>query len=267
MNSATRLGLTALLLSLLAWPCQANDPNDPNIPDPNQPSVIFVGPPQLISDMLTDRFSIDIGINQNDDPFLLWDGTGTVNVFTLTNEVMLLGETGLFPPTSPDGLPIEEEFTSFASSVSCFPNNQGACNLEVGLFSLNEKQIAGEWLDTDAPYPDEDSFVYFRLVLGRDVGLPPLTLTQTNFPVAGVTMEARFVGVNDPEMLSFQVYALSLCLGDADSDLDVDLSDLAIVLANFGRAPAAPEEGDLNGDGKVDLQDLAIVLAAFGENC
>ncbi len=54
---------------------------------------------------------------------------------------------------------------------------------------------------------------------------------------------------------------------DVDEDCDVDLSDLATVLANFGRTEAAHREGDSNHDGNVDLTDLANVLSLFGATC
>ncbi len=50
--------------------------------------------------------------------------------------------------------------------------------------------------------------------------------------------------------------------GDLDGDGDVDLSDLAILLADFGCPAACP--GDADGDGDSDLSDLAIVLGNFG---
>ena len=52
---------------------------------------------------------------------------------------------------------------------------------------------------------------------------------------------------------------------DAQGDGDVDLSDLAIVLANFGTQEGATQsQGDSDGDGDIDLQDLATLLADFG---
>jgi hypothetical protein len=57
-------------------------------------------------------------------------------------------------------------------------------------------------------------------------------------------------------------------LGDIDEDGDVDLQDLAILLAHFGTASGAHwADGDLEGDGDVELQDLAILLANFGSTC
>ncbi len=58
--------------------------------------------------------------------------------------------------------------------------------------------------------------------------------------------------------------------GDADvnDDCAVDLSDLAVVLANFGAGPGAGHgDGDTNFDGVVDLTDLANLLSVFGTAC
>ncbi len=49
-------------------------------------------------------------------------------------------------------------------------------------------------------------------------------------------------------------------LGDLDGDGDVDLSDLAILLASYG----IDDGGDLDGDGDTDLSDLAILLSNYG---
>ncbi len=57
------------------------------------------------------------------------------------------------------------------------------------------------------------------------------------------------------------------CPGDIDSDGDTDLSDLGVVLANFGLTGQDPDDGDTDGDGDVDLSDLGVVLANFGVPC
>jgi len=58
------------------------------------------------------------------------------------------------------------------------------------------------------------------------------------------------------------------CPGDLDGDNDVDLSDLAILLSNYGMTAGAEyEDGDLDGDGDVDLADLSALLANYRRPC
>ena len=57
------------------------------------------------------------------------------------------------------------------------------------------------------------------------------------------------------------------CPGDVNGDLVVDLTDLAVLLANFDATGATREQGDLDGSGTVDLSDLAMLLANFGVPC
>ena len=57
------------------------------------------------------------------------------------------------------------------------------------------------------------------------------------------------------------------CEGDFDYDGDVDVSDLAVFAADFGRTDCLPEnpcQGDFDGDGDVDGSDLAVFAADFG---
>ena len=55
------------------------------------------------------------------------------------------------------------------------------------------------------------------------------------------------------------------CLGDFDSDGDVDGSDLSLFAADFGRTDCSGDcEGDFDTDGDVDGSDLAVFAADFG---
>ncbi len=59
-----------------------------------------------------------------------------------------------------------------------------------------------------------------------------------------------------------------LLLGDLDYDADVDLADLAQLLAHYGTTSGAVyEDGDLDDDGDVDLSDLAALLSVYGTSC
>jgi hypothetical protein len=58
------------------------------------------------------------------------------------------------------------------------------------------------------------------------------------------------------------------CPGDLDGDDDIDISDLAQLLANYGLTmDASYEEGDLDQDGDIDLADLAELLGLYGMTC
>lgn len=58
------------------------------------------------------------------------------------------------------------------------------------------------------------------------------------------------------------------CIGDLDGDGMIALSDLGILLSNFGVPSGATyEDGDLDGDGDVDLADLSQMLSVFGTTC
>jgi hypothetical protein len=56
--------------------------------------------------------------------------------------------------------------------------------------------------------------------------------------------------------------------GDVDGDGDVDLTDLARLLAAYGSCVGDPDydpAADIDGSGCVDLTDLAFLLAHYGE--
>jgi hypothetical protein len=63
-------------------------------------------------------------------------------------------------------------------------------------------------------------------------------------------------------------FAVPACPGDVDGDNLVNITDLGILLSNFGLlAGAKLEQGDLSGDGAVNITDLGILLSHFGESC
>lgn len=56
--------------------------------------------------------------------------------------------------------------------------------------------------------------------------------------------------------------------GDLNGDHAVNLTDLATLLANFGRTGGVTiADGDIDGNNAVDLTDLAMLLANFGATC
>ena len=63
-------------------------------------------------------------------------------------------------------------------------------------------------------------------------------------------------------------YVLTYVPGDVDGDADVDLSDLALLLASYGQCvgdAGYDRRTDLDGDGCTNLSDLATLLAAYGQ--
>lgn len=65
-----------------------------------------------------------------------------------------------------------------------------------------------------------------------------------------------------------QIIPATPCPGDVNGDQNVGLTDLSILLANFGTSSGATlAEGDTDGDGDVDLSDLSQLLANFGTSC
>ena len=63
---------------------------------------------------------------------------------------------------------------------------------------------------------------------------------------------------------------IAFCPGDVDHDYDVNLTDLARLLAAFGTCAGDPSYdalADLNDSGCTDLVDLATQLANFGTSC
>src|SRR3989344_4601685 len=55
--------------------------------------------------------------------------------------------------------------------------------------------------------------------------------------------------------------------GDVNEDFKVNLTDLSILLANFGKSPATRQEGNVSpNDTIVNLTDLSLVLSNFGKS-
>ena len=69
------------------------------------------------------------------------------------------------------------------------------------------------------------------------------------------------------EVQTVSLTGYGFCLGDLDEDADIDLADLATLLANYGGENMTYEDGDLDQDGDVDLEDLAALLAVYGTAC
>lgn len=82
-------------------------------------------------------------------------------------------------------------------------------------------------------------------------------------PDAGTLIGGDFVLIG-----GFHAAAAPFCIGDVTGDSQVSLTDLAILLSNFGTVGDVDlSDGDLNNDDRVNLTDLATLLANFGTSC
>lgn len=90
------------------------------------------------------------------------------------------------------------------------------------------------------------------------------TLVQRNNPPAFSPVTAATVTYAAPS-ISFSVGGSS-CPEDLDGNNAVDISDLAILLSQFGLSGPG-HSADINHDNNVDISDLAMLLSAFGLPC
>ena len=59
-----------------------------------------------------------------------------------------------------------------------------------------------------------------------------------------------------------------LCPGDVTGNGEINIADLAELLAHYGTASGAlPSDGDLDCDGDVQIDDLAMLLSVYGTSC
>lgn len=102
-------------------------------------------------------------------------------------------------------------------------------------------------------------------------------VAQVATPTA--TVQFRFIASDENEgsiveaaLDDFEIYSVECaadpCPGDLDDNGVIDITDISILLSNFGTpSGAGPEDGDLDGDGDVDISDLSIQLSLFGSSC
>jgi hypothetical protein len=148
--------------------------------------------------------------------------------------------------------------------------------------TVRYSDVQGGWygtgnIDADPLFVDSASDDYHL-----SPGSPCIDAGSNTYVPAGVTtdLDGNPRLVDDPDTpdtgygtppivdMGAYEYQTEVCFGDLDGDDDIDLSDLATLLANYGTTSgAAYEDGDLDGDGDVDLSDLAALLAVYGTTC
>ncbi len=89
-----------------------------------------------------------------------------------------------------------------------------------------------------------------------------------NLPDVVVTLDSQMLYPWGASFNGWRIGHAWPCRGDLDYDFDVDLTDLSILLSNYGVLYGARYgDGDLDGDRDVDLSDLAALLAVYGTSC
>ncbi|MFN0134929.1 MAG: kelch repeat-containing protein [Phycisphaerae bacterium] len=100
------------------------------------------------------------------------------------------------------------------------------------------------------------------------VGTPTLTIQSLSAFEEGGYDCVISDGCTDVFTLNAFVNVVGACLGDVSGDGRVDLPDIAVVLASFGRENVPSNfPPDIDRDGVVGLADLAYVLRNFGLIC
>ncbi len=127
----------------------------------------------------------------------------------------------------------------------------------------------------DAGFEDATGDTFFTTCGDPSTDIPEDFLVRAGQPLK-ITIPAgathlffspgdEFYGDNVDLDSDYAVRITRLAAADLDASGCVDLSDLAILLADFGCPSSCP--GDTDGDGDTDLSDLAEVLANFGQGC
>ncbi len=226
--------------------------------DPNAASCIFE---TELGELGVPGFSDDPGFNSSTlaggsllgfnvvGPLRFWDGVGFVS------------------PPDGEGIQISDAGLSiFADGGSSF----------VAGFDFAQASGSGsvhQHINFWVQHPSFDEGDPFTNPITSGAYLLPLELTSS----VHATSDPFYLlldGGADPNSLALALTAAdaafcegTVCPGDVDGNLTVDLTDLAIILANFGASGVGLSDGDLNGDGLVDLSDLAALLAVFGQSC
>lgn len=73
--------------------------------------------------------------------------------------------------------------------------------------------------------------------------------------------------VDANDMYELINHGWGLPTGDLDCNGCVDLSDLTVILGNYGLTGATYWQGDLTFDGTVNLSDVALALSLYGSGC
>ena len=85
--------------------------------------------------------------------------------------------------------------------------------------------------------------------------------------LTGLYIRAEYrLGLDTERLDNVRLTGCAACPGDLNGDRHVDLSDLAILLSDYGCVGGGCV-GDLTDDGSTDLSDVAVFLSHYGAIC
>lgn len=149
----------------------------------------------------------------------------------------------------------------------------GGTPASTALYSLAGPTAVGQWVKLELIARFSNNTVAASINDGAEIPLPINLAANGDENVFRFCYRGEGAGNVNTMLLddvSYQTLDVTPppCPGDINGDRQVNLTDLAGLLANFGVASGATlSMGDLDGDGDVDLTDLAQLLAVFGTSC
>jgi hypothetical protein len=217
----------------------------------------------------------DVVLVQADAPGLEYDGKFNINTQHMNTfaypgygfSITVVGQTR--PPVASISLSdlVEPNGTQIFDPTMA----TGCEHYKGSLVHLNDLLLTdpGDW-GGGTPVTIQQGNLTFPMQVGLDNGLAslnPQTLSTRPFSITAI-VDQEATGDDTTGFSVWLTNASNLTMampGDADDNGTVDINDLTIVLANYGRTGTAWSQGEFTGDGTVDVNDLTIVLAGFGQ--
>lgn len=162
------------------------------------------------------------------------------------NGSALMDTASLIPTTNFLRLRSEESgtFVDFSGfNAAAYQATTGASVMPVLRNLLNDVNL-NNLANSGVPFGPSDSAFGLQFNLNVPVGESRTVLTRI------------FVNAQPPA-----------CPGDLDGDGLVGLSDIAIIVNNWGASTLPGLNGDADGDGSIGLGDIAVVVQNWGANC